>query len=337
MRSSFPNACSAKPKTGNFRCGAFTLVELLVSMAVLGLMVVMMLSVTSSTQSVWRESSSRVEQYREARRAFERINQRLSQAILNPYADYVNASGEPRTIANAATFQPRRYARQSELRYLQTNAAGFPAPRGGDLVGQAVFFQAPLGRTDQTGLQSMNALVNTIGFFVERGTDTGLRPAFLTGEKNRYRLFELVEPTESLTIYSFTSGNASYSGTDWITTPLSSPTYSSRLADNIVALLFRAEYRDGNTTRQSYEYSSAPVSGATQPPEVHALPPSVRVTMLSLDEVSARRVSDENLTLVNAIDDATLAQLETQLTDKRLNFRKFESVVSIGAAKWSTP
>jgi hypothetical protein len=55
--------------------------------------------------------------------------------------------------------------------------------------------------------------------------------------------------------------------------------------------------------------------------------------MLSLDEASASRVSDENLTLINAIDDATLAQLETQLTDKQLNFRKFESMVSIGAAK----
>jgi uncharacterized protein (TIGR02599 family) len=333
MRSSFSNAGPARPRTGNFRRAAFTLVELLVSMVILGLMVVMMLSVTSSTQRAWRQTSSRVEQFREARRAFERINQRLSQAILNPYADYVNALGEPRTIANAATFQPQRYARQSELRYLQTNAAVFSAPRGGDLVGQAVFFQAPLGRTDQANLQSMNALVNTIGFFVERGTDAGLRPAFLTGEKNRYRLFELVEPTESLTIYSLTSGNASYSGTAWITTPLSSPAYSSRLADNIVALLFRAEYRDGNTIKQTYAYSSAPVSGATQPPEEHALPPAVRVTMLSLDEASASRVSDENLTLINAIDDATLAQLETQLTDKQLNFRKFESMVSIGAAK----
>ena len=75
------------------KTSGFTLIELLLAMSVLALMAVMMLSVTSSAQKIAKQTTSRTEQFREGRRAFERINQRLSQATLNTYWDYVDNQG----------------------------------------------------------------------------------------------------------------------------------------------------------------------------------------------------------------------------------------------------
>lgn len=317
------------------KTSGFTLIELLLAMAVLALMAVMMLSVTSSAQKIAKQTTSRTEQFREGRRAFERINQRLSQATLNSYWDYVDSSGRPRTTSNATTFTPNKYSRISELRYLQTNASSLTAPSGGTMVGNSVFFQAPLGKSDT--LSGLNSLLNTTGFYIKKSDDSALRPATVPTSKTRYRLFELTEPSENLTIYSLTSGNATTTSTAWFTTPLAVTGNSRRLADNIVALLFQAQYQNASGTPNSaFNYSSVPRGAATQPIEENNLPPNVRVTMIALDEPSARRVAEESITLTDATDDASLATLEKNLTDNRLNYRKFQSTVSIGPAKWSS-
>ena len=112
---------------------------------------------------------------------------------------------------------------------------------------------------------------------------------------------------------------------------------SRRLADNIVALLFQAQYQNASgTPTAAFSYSSAPRGAATQPIEENNLPPTVRVTMIALDEPSARRVAEESITLTDATDDTSLASLEKNLTDNRLNYRKFQSTVSIGPSKWSS-
>jgi uncharacterized protein (TIGR02599 family) len=317
------------------KTSGFSLIELLLAMAVLALMAVMMLSVTSSAQKIAKQTTSRTEQFREGRRAFERINQRLSQATLNTYWDYVDSSGRPRTTSNATTFTPFKYARMSELRYLQTNSSSLTAPGGGTMVGNSVFFQAPLGKSDT--LSGLNSLLNTTGFYIKKSDDSALRPATVSASKTRYRLFELTEPAESLTIYSLTSGNATTTSTAWFTTPLAVTGNSRRLADNIVALLFQAQYQNASGTPTSaFNYTSTPRGLSSQPIEENNLPPNVRVTMIALDETSARRVAEESITLTDATDDTSLALLEKNLTDSRLNYRKFQSTVSIGPSKWSS-
>ena len=315
----------------------FSLVELLVAMAVLALMSVLMLSITSAAQRLAKQTTSRVEEFREARRAFERVNQTLSLATLNPYFDYVNSSGQPRTTNNASTFVPSKYFRLSELRYLQTNASSLTAPHGGTNAGLAVFFQAPLGKSNTNTLTGLNSLLNTIGYYVEQSSDSTLRPSTVSSSKTRYRLFELIEPSESLTIYSLTSGNATTNTTVWFTTPLTNAAYSHSLANNIVALVFQAQYTDTNSSPISTNnYTSTPLGNATQSIQENNLPPNVRVSMVAVDEPSARRIVDMNLTLTNAIDDTSLSALETQLGSKHLNYRRFQSTVSIGPAKWSS-
>ncbi len=319
------------------RNAGFSLIELLVAMAVLAIIGVVMVSVTGAVQRVSRQTKGQVEQFRESRRAFDRINQRLSQATLNTYFDYVDSSGKPRTSATAAAFTPQKYARISELRYLQTNASAFTAPGGGDMKGQSVFFQAPLGKTDTNTLSGLNSLLNTVGYFVVKGDDAGFRPPTVTATKNRYRLFEVVQPTENLSIYALTSGAATNTSTTWVTDALANSNNSHRLADNVVALVFQAIYPDASGNWQTNSnYSSAPRNTATQAPEENNLPPRVKVDMIAVDEPSAQRMQDMGITLNDAKNDVELGNLEGQLRDKNLNYRRFQSIVTVGPAKWST-
>ncbi len=309
-------------------------------MAVLAIIAVVMVSMTSSVQKITKQTSSRVEQFRESRRAFDRINQRLSQAMLNAYYDYVDASGAPRTTANAPTFTPSRYARISELRYLQTNASAFTAPHGGEIKGQVVFFQAPLGQANTTNLSGLNSLLNTVGYFLAKGDDSTLRAPVVASAniplKNRFRLFECVQPTENFSVYGYTSGSATNNTTAWVTDSLANPTNSSPLADNIVALVFSAIYPDsiGNWQTNAV-YSSAPRNQSTQAIEENNLPPKVKISMIAVDEPSARRIEDTGLSLPGATNEADLQSLEGTLRTNNLNYRRFESTVTIGSAKWS--
>lgn len=317
----------------------FTLVEVLVATAVLLIVSLTLLTVVDATRRIWRETTSRAEQFREARRAFDRIAHRISQATLNPYWDYVNSSGQPRTTTNAATFVPAGYSRQSELRFIQVPASSLSAPRGGQMHGVAMFFQVPAGEARNTALDGMDTLLNTVGFFLENGSDATLLPNTIqpSAARTRFRLFELVEPSENLTVYSLTSGNALYGGDDWFTGPLSRTQYSHLLAENIVALTFVAIYLDRNGNRvENHFYSSAPSLTMPQPIEANNLPPNVRVTMVAVDEVSAARIQRQNLSLpvVNLEDDIPV--LESYLISQGLNFQKFQGVVKIGAAQWIT-
>lgn len=323
---------------------AFTIVELLVAMAVLAIIAVIMVSMTSSVQKVTKQTTSRVEQFRESRRAFERINQRLSQATLNAYYDYVDSAGNPRT--NAATFTPSRYARISELRYLQTNAVSITpsgkGPRGGDMKGQAVFFQAPLGQTDSDDLSGLDSLLNTVGYYIEKGSDTALRPAPVINAnlatKDRYRLYECVQPTENFSVYGLTSGAANNNSTTWVNDALTASN-SYPLAENIVALVFSAIYpdADGNwQTNSIFSSAPAPRNVAEQPITENNLPPKVRVSMIAVDEPSARRIADSSLSLTDPLTYEDLKGLEDRLIENNLNYRRFESIVTIGPSKWST-
>jgi uncharacterized protein (TIGR02599 family) len=294
----------------------------------------------SSVQKVTRQTSSKVEQFRESRRAFDRINQRLSQATLNTYYDYVDSQGNPRTAANAASFNPSRYARVSELRYLQTNADLFKPQRNGEMKGHTVFFQAPLGQANANNLSGLDSLLNTIGYYIEKGDDSKLQPPPVKSAglptRNRYRLYECVQPAENFSVYKHTSGQATNASTEWVEDALTEQK-THPLAENIVALVFSAIYPDidGNWTNAP-SYSSAPRNQTTQAIEENNLPPKVRVGMIAVDEPTASRIEAEGIDLADPKNFVELQTLEDDLIENNLNFRRFESTVTIGPAKWST-
>ena len=91
-------------------------------MAIIILLLLVLVGMVNQTSNIWRGTTGRIEQFRQARDGFEAMTRRLSQATLNTYLDYVDASGNPRSSAsmapNLASFVPARYVRQSELRML---------------------------------------------------------------------------------------------------------------------------------------------------------------------------------------------------------------------------
>lgn len=327
-------------------------------MAILTLLMALLAAMVNATSLAWTKTRSTVEQFQQAREAFDTMTRRLSEATLNPYYDYIDATGKTRTPANTRTFVPDRYVRQSELRFL--SGPGITGKQ--ESLGHAVFFQAPEGRRSSgDGLEN---LLNTVGFFVELGDDGAFLPSILNSSfaKERFRLLQYIEPSEKLSVYNYTAGNFDYTGKEWFQTGLNQGSGVSIVAENMIALvllpmLTEQDQAGGGYTDDSlapnYLYDSTTSRADAALNSKNQLPPVVKVTMVALDETSAKRMSDSERADLKALLDGLfttagsttdpslpgyaqdLKTLEDKLTGKKLNYRVFSSNVALKAAKWS--
>ena len=345
----------------------FTIAELLVASAILALLVVLLLNMVTQTSKTWRATSGKIEEFRDARDAFDTITRRLSQATLNTYLDYDNPAN------------PTSYMRQSELRFLSGPTATIlgsltlpnPTP------GMSVFFQAPNGFSTNSSNSILQNALNTWGYFLEYSSDSNNRPSFLPmgapPARYRYRLMELMEPTENLSIYNFTSTNRSYTNVDWVANSmtLSSNRPAHVLAENVVALIILpklspTDISTWNTIGSgagsnysaaslapNYSYDSSTNLNSNSPVDPNLdthnqLPPVIQVTMVAVDETSAVRFSNAYSNLTNASPQgygnlfqtasnlpSDLTTLGSILTAKGMNYRIFTTDVMIKGAKWS--
>lgn len=355
------------PMSSIARRTGFTLVELLVSMALLVILLLVLISITDSTRKIWSQTTVKASQFRDAREAFEAITRKLSQATLNTYLDYEyppiiggTDAGKPDT-----TQPPKRYVRQSELRFISGTAATLiTGSNASKCPTHAVFFQAPLGFSDDASHSNLEKLLNTCGYFIQFGDDSQLRPGFLDKTnlvplRNRFRLMEMVEPAESLSLYKYTNGNPAYSGTSWFNDPLAlNPPPVQVRAENIVALvilpkLTPEEDPTGRSLAPNYSYDSTSIgasaaltgSAAAAVNSKNQIPPVIQVTMVAVDEISFSRLQSGSKmpdffgTTSPFSDaskyDADLRALEQTLQNKRLNYRVFTTNVSLKTAKWS--
>ena len=355
-----------------FEQRGFTLVELLLSTAIIGLLLLVLTSITESTRKTWITTTARNEEFRGARTGFEVITRRLSQATLNTYWDYFDASGNSRTPANSANFVPARYGRQSELRFIsgQASAIGLPAS---SCPTHAVFFQAPLGFvSDTTKYSRMENLLNTWGYFIQFGDDSAYRPSFVTKQlvpyRARFRLMEMMEPSETLSLYPEelnAGGNSLYTTRSWYLNPFSVTSRPPRVvAENIVALVLlpkltpldqkAGNYNDGSLA-PGYLYDSINSNADPNLNSKNQLPPVIQVTMVAVDETSFSRFQKTSASLpafglsglfttVGDTSDPTksglakdLQTLQTTLQNSKpaITYRVFSTNVSIKAAKWS--
>lgn len=343
----------------------FTLVEVLVSLAVLSVIMTILLSITSETQRTWSQTSAKLQQFQSAQNAFESINRKLRQATLNTYWDY--AYDDPNDPN-----RPTRYERRSELRFISgpVDTLGIATNR----YGHAVFFQAPFGYTSFTAASDyskLNKLLNTWGYYVELTDGTAELPGFLQSGASprwRLRLFELAEPSDELTLFNSTSGDPDNTSTNWFTTPLGNSDYSHMLAENIVALIIRPKESSKNTgtlntiaedetknIAPNYIYDSSGVlSGSVENNQINQLPPIISVTLVAIDEESALRLGRAGLQDLAAevnrlygsnaaaknyhtnmvIADNT-ASLEKYMADNNINYRVYENNINISGSKWS--
>ena len=334
-------------------------------MAVLAVLVVVLASILNQTTTAWRSARGKIEEFRQARDGFESMSRKISQSTLNTYWDYLDASNATRTTNNSSTFVPARYARQSELRFISGPALAGTATGVTPRPTHSIFFVAPLGEvsstTDYSGLPN---LLNTWGYYVEYADDSNMRPGFLRGlepplKKSRFRLMELMQPSEAMTLYKYTSGSSTYDGKEWFTDALDPssavpPSQASPpvhvLAENVIALvllpkLTPQEDSTGTLLSPAYSYDSTVKRATAAINSKNQLPPVVQITMVSIDETSANRMTAADNTALQTklgtlFTDATqyaadLATLEQYLVDKRINYRIFTTNVSIKGAKWS--
>lgn len=271
---------------------AFTLVELLVAMAILSLLLVLMTSMTDQVARVWKRTSGTISAFQESRAAFETITRKLSQATLDTYWDY-----DPPISAGGA---PSSYVRRSDLHFLSGPAndlltgVSWIQP-----IGHAIFFGAPLGYSSSSSSNTvpLGSLMNAKGFFVHRGSNSAQLPNFLKSiipTRERYRLMEFWQPTEQFSVYDVSPTDLDANpnlGRDWYKKPLESqPQLARPLAENVIALVLwpqRARTDVGTPLTSDYrydtrEYLSDPAASVSR----NLLPPTVQVTMVVLDDES---------------------------------------------------
>lgn len=328
---------------GRVFAAGFTILELLVAMAILSIMVVLMLGVLQSTSDTWRRNTDRTKAFAAARAAFESMTRSISAATLNTYQDYYDANRSNR-VSGSLTFVPAVYGRRSDLHFV-TGTNLVTAQKGG-----AIFMTVPFDYEINNTNDYSSGQLNGIGYFV-RFTTNSLAPSGVSNAY-RYRLMQFLQPTEQLMVM-----NTNYYTNVWFTTNVDAnpPTNIFPIADNVVAFAVLPQLSDRENanagilaTNFSYNTRMAWSSGA-QPTNMHQLPPVVQVIMVVLDESSARRIENGSTepTAALGFDPASVftspANLETDLgtissnlSVKRLNYRIFRSEIPIRAAKWTT-
>jgi uncharacterized protein (TIGR02599 family) len=174
--------------------------------------------------------------------------------------------------------------------------------------------------------------------------NAGLRPNFITTSiepaRYRYRLTEMREPSDQLSIYNYTSelggtsgilnctlyNSYSANGMNWFTTPLNAvnsqgfPADRRVLAENIVALvllpmLSPQDDPTGTALCPNYTYDSS-LTDANNDPMVsgstnwkNQLPPVIQVTMVAVDEISFKRLQSGTSPPANLAGDSPAASL----------------------------
>ena len=358
------------PRPQSLREVGFTLVELLVSTVVLSVLLVLIAGALDSIQRTWRSSKARVDQFREARVAFEAITRQLSQATLNTYWDYhftETGSNLPPEDSNAP---PAAYVRQSELSFLCGPSSEIIGQASEvPLAGHALFFQAALGHSaNHRGLAS---LLNGRGFYLQWGDNSVARPGFLPKTtlqaQRRFRLMEYRPVSERADMENDTvPGNTIYQNPGaWHLDQLQRQ--SRAIATNILALVFSpqsaAETEGLNPwwIAPAYRYNSADTDNSTATIDKitisedgtvrqgtqHLLPPIVRVTLVAADEDSfSRWVADQPSAGGDLLKragaeftdaskhDNDVEKLKRYLEDQRILHRVFISAVPLRNAQW---
>lgn len=330
----------------------FTLLELMVGMTILLILMGIIFTITHQTGDLWKKTNSKIASFQDARAAFDALTRNLSQATLNQYYDYYDASWNRRDPA-VSGFVPQNYGRCSELEFVCGPVDTLLGAPAGAKQSHALFFQAPLGRAENKTLYAESSnLLNSVGYYVEFADTTKdtRRPKFLPSsgapERGRFRLMEWIQPAEQFSVYD--PALSASQPRAWFRTPLSTGQSARVMAENILALVaFPKKDQNDTSLAPNYFYDSNPKNDSDpsnyDSVRSHLLPPLLQVTMVALDRDSADRLAksgpqpppllDANLFRDASKYNADLQKLEDVLNGKnggpKLNYRIFTTMVSI--------
>jgi uncharacterized protein (TIGR02599 family) len=342
-------------------------------MTAVAILLLVCTSALDQTQRSWLTARSNVDRFREARIAFETISRHLAQAELNTYWDYYYADTRSNEPPEDVSVPPSAYVRFSELQFQSGSAARLIGPVASPThyPGHAVFFQAPLGLSQNH--PGLGNLLNARGYYVEFDSDESDKPAFIVERglpaSYRYRLMEYRPPAERTgSARTPSKGNTIYTKpSDWFRQDIS--TASRVVAENILLLLVspRAPQVDSGVAGRSewsiaprYDYNSLDCDNSTSNVEdirllgdgsadqgtQHLLPPLVQLTMVAVDEESAKRwvevrqnqpasiLHEANALFADvAQQEEDVRKLKDYLTVEKLNHRVFTATIPLRNAR----
>lgn len=338
-----------EPSSPRQKFRGFTLLEMLASFAIMAILLLIVTAMINRTSSIWTYTRGKIDQFREARDAFDLLTRKMSEATLNTYLDYEDSNGQTRTTSNSTSFVPKSYARQSDLRFLC----------GPGVFGQshAAFFQMPLGVTSSGSNSGTGMALNSIGFYIDYGDDSQFLPSFIKPH-TRFRLMEFIEPAESLSIYQYTTGSASAADRtswNWFTNALQKPSPPVQIAaENIIALILLPKlsaldeasgHYSPDALAPTYLYDSTSRQADPNLNPRNQLPPVVQVTMIAIDEASAARLGENGLQsirseLADRFKTASeyekdMTEVTSFLTSLKVSYQIFTTNISLKNAKWS--
>lgn len=304
----------------------FSLLEILVSTAIIGIVLVAIGEAMSTMQNTWTRVRGKADMFRPLRTAADTMNRRLAAATLDArwVAEVNPTDGSP----------TGDMVRESDLHFVSGPALQLLGT-GGLLAAHGLFFQAPFGVDDQeqstpraASYDRLGQLLNAWGYFIEYGPEPGPRPAFIAqatsgrrDERRRFRLMEYRQPTEELDIFAagsntdgepeIHSATGKFSTRKWLNTPLEAGASMERrrisiLAENIVALVVRPlsggkldelaltgigeQYdlaQDMEYDTRRHQHDASTIALLTR----HRLPPALEVTLVATSEDSWSRMT----------------------------------------------
>lgn len=341
MRSSSPlHRRCRKNKLGHPGRG-FTLLEVLVTLAILLAILVTVLQFATAIDRAWKSAGT--DPFADAANAFDSLALNLSQATLEPYQDYADKSGS--FGSKAAAITPDHLARRSDLAFvcgLSAGPNGLLATSGRTTAGSSLFFIAPQGYTQTNADTGMEHLLNAVGYFVEFGDDDAT-PSFIPGfHRWRWRLKEIRQPSESLQIFNLSTSSA------WIQQLVPPAAPIPIVADNVITLIVlpeRAANDSGPSLAPGFHYDSRDTTNLLT---LHQLPPRVFLALVAIDEASARILAAQHgssppaLIPANLLQTATsaqvtadLASLDNSLISQKIGHRIFQREILLPSSAWS--
>lgn len=323
----------------------FSLVELLVAMAVSVLLMALLFGVLSQVSRATRKASDSSSAFDEARIAFAEMKYRLSQATLSPYWN----------VSYDSSGNPSGYYRLSDLHFI-SGYSDILLPASYQTQGSAIFFQAVTG-FDPARTGEGSAL-NAEGFFVEFRDVNADKPLGLASARWRFQLRSFRQPAYELGIFDLPKVAGVSKKIEelteaeqrsWFQSPLGvSSAPVTTLANNVALLVVRVRTSEGSAGMNYYGYDSRSWAGSGNQPETsHQLPPVVDVVMLALEARFADRIANGStqpqlvppgiFTNPDNLDE-DVADLESHLSSsyEQSGYRIFRASVPIRSAKWST-
>ncbi len=337
-------------------------------MGVLAIFLALMVTLTTGVQNLWRQGSDRSTTFSNAQAGMVTLRQTIAQATLHTYFDYPADDGEgnAENLSENAGRQPSSALHfiSGPVAQVMSNTGAVSSSGKASPVTHAIFFQAPLGYTaPDSDYYGLSGLLNTTGFYIVYGPDSDydpeFRPAQTTDDMLRYRLMQVLVPTEEMGVIDSTS-QAGYNR-QWLddidVRPQGGRTHV--VAENIVALVILpklpVEYDlEGDDLAPQYLYDSrswlteSPANPKT-PPETgldlelavkDSLPPMIELILVAVDETSVRRAQEDDslsprsLKLNELFQDAgkieeDLNTLKARLTQADANHRVLRSEIGL--------